>query len=120
MTRPRRPTARPLRPSRRADDNGGLPDDGENGGGGGGGGGNGEDGQAGGSRSASGQDCCFNGQYLKCPNTAACFGGFDVNQCINACNGDFNCTIGCTNKLSNAPPPKGCTQSAPPPNVQCN
>lgn len=71
-------------------------------------------------RSASGHDCCYGGQYLRCPDTVACFGGFDVNECVRDCNGDFSCSIACTQKLGSAPPPTtSCTKTQAPPNVQC-
>jgi secreted trypsin-like serine protease len=72
------------------------------------------------SRSASGQNCCFNGQYFACPDTAACFGGFDVNACINGCNGSFDCTMNCLSRMGEVrPPTSACTKTSPPPNVQC-
>lgn len=69
---------------------------------------------------ASNGDCCFQGQYFECPNANACFGGFDVNACIDGCGNDFNCVMDCTSKLSTAGGPKGCTQKTPPANVKCN
>lgn len=78
----------------------------------------GADGEPG--RSASNNDCCFQGKYFECPNESACFGGFDVNACIAACNEDFDCTMGCVSELDSAGAPKGCTKKAPPAGVRCN
>jgi hypothetical protein len=76
----------------------------------------------GGQRSASGTNCCVNGQYFQCPDEAACFGGFDINECLSTCSGPFDpCFDECFNGMNTAGPPKGCRSDvAPPPNVQCN
>lgn len=72
-------------------------------------------------RSANNQDCCFDGTYYACPDTTACFGGFDVNACTAACEGDVDCIVACTHELETAPPPlASCKQSTPPAGVRCN
>jgi hypothetical protein len=78
----------------------------------------GEDGQPG--RVAVNEHCCYGGTYYKCPSTAACFGGFDINACLDQCPGPFDpCFDACFDKLSNAGPPKGCQTTAAPAGVDC-
>lgn len=76
-------------------------------------------GENGGSRIAVGEHCCFNGKYLRCPDSAACFGGFDVNDCFSKC-ADVDCIQTCADKLDAAGAPKGCNaNAAPPPGIDC-
>jgi hypothetical protein len=66
--------------------------------------------------------CCYGAKYYKCPDSAACFGGFDVDVCLDACNGGPGdaCWEECFDKLSNAPAPKGCqTNVTPPKGIDC-
>ena len=62
--------------------------------------------------------CCVNGQFFACPNATACFGGFDLEGCEQACT-DAKCMLACVDQLRNAGPPKGCTKATPPASVQC-
>lgn len=66
------------------------------------------------------EHCCFGGKYLRCPTTAACLGGFDLDACIDGCGfADVRCIEGCTSKLGNGGP-VGCdATAAPPPGVDC-
>lgn len=76
-------------------------------------------GENGGNRIGAGEHCCFNGKYLRCPDTTACFGGFDVNDCLSKC-ADFDCFQQCTDKLDAAGAPKGCdANAAPPAGIDC-
>jgi len=78
----------------------------------------GEPGQAG--RVSVNEHCCYGGAYYKCPNSAACFGGFDVNSCLQGCSPFDPCWDECFDKLSNAGAPKGCQANAnPPAGVDC-
>lgn len=79
---------------------------------------NGDNGE--GNRVSVGEHCCFNGRYLKCPDANACFGGFDINACLQACNPLDPCFEACFDKLNKASAPKGCdANAAPPPGVDC-
>jgi hypothetical protein len=82
----------------------------------------GEDGlpDLGGIRQASNEHCCFNGQYLRCPDANACFGGFDINACLQNCRPGDACFEDCFTNLGTSGAPKGCDANAPqPPNVDC-
>lgn len=74
-----------------------------------------------GGRAAAGEHCCFRGEYLRCPDTNACLGGFDAQACFAACKDPRSeCFKECLAKLQNAGPPKGCdANAAPPPHVDC-
>lgn len=98
------------------------------GGTGGGAGGAGGSGGTGGTPGASGQPgrvsvnehCCYNATYYKCPNSAACFGGFDINACLSTCSGPSDpCFDACFDKLSSAGAPKGCAMTTAPKGVDC-
>ena len=74
---------------------------------------------AAGSRISVNEHCCFGGKYFNCPNTAACFGGFDVQACLSKCT-DTACFDACEQKLDTAGAPKGCNGNATPPKgVDC-
>ena len=78
----------------------------------------GQNGQPG--RASVNQHCCYGGTYYKCPDSNACFGGYDVNACLSTCPGPFDpCFEECFDKLSNAPPPKGCQTMAAPAGIDC-
>ena len=67
-----------------------------------------------------GNDCCFNGKYFHCPNATACFGGFDLDACIQKCGADANCIEDCANQLDGTGAPQGCdANAAPPPGFDC-
>lgn len=81
-------------------------------------GGVGEPGQPG--RVSVNEHCCYGGKYFRCPNSAACFGGFDINACLSTCAGPQNpCFDACFDKLDAAGPPKGCQATAEPKGVDC-
>jgi hypothetical protein len=68
----------------------------------------------------NGNDCCFNGKYFKCPNPTACFGGFDLQGCIQKCGTDLDCIGGCTDQVDGTAAPQGCdANAAPPPGLDC-
>jgi len=78
----------------------------------------GQAGQAG--RISVNEHCCYGGAYFRCPSAAACFGGFDVNACLDQCAGPQDpCFDACFDKLDAAGPPKGCQSVAPPNGVDC-
>ena len=79
----------------------------------------GQDGQPG--RISSNEHCCYGGTYYKCPSSAACFGGFDINACLAVCAGPSDpCFDACFEKLDKAGAPKGCqTGVTPPKGVDC-
>jgi hypothetical protein len=82
------------------------------------GGGNGENGQVG--RVSVNEHCCFAGKYQRCPNSNACFGGFDINACLQGCSPFDPCFDECFDKMDKAGPPKGCDANAQPPaGVDC-
>lgn len=88
------------------------------GGSGGSGGTPGEAGQPG--RVSVNEHCCYNATYYRCPNSAACFGGFDIDACLSTCSGPSDpCFDTCFDKLSSAAAPKGCTITAAPKGVDC-
>jgi len=67
----------------------------------------------------AGADCCFNGQYFRCPDAKACTGGTDL-QCLIDCHPGEACWDECFAKLRSGGAPVGCDANAqPPPNVQC-
>lgn len=71
-------------------------------------------------RMSSGLHCCFESKYLECPTPAACWGGFDVDACIAACDpSDVACIGACVDKLDAAGAPVGCQSKAPPAGVDC-
>lgn len=81
-------------------------------------GGNGEDGEVG--RVSVNEHCCFAGKYQRCPSSNACFGGFDIDACLQNCNPLDPCFDECFDKMDKAGPPKGCDANAqPPPGVDC-
>jgi hypothetical protein len=67
------------------------------------------------------EHCCYGSQYFKCPNEAACFGGFDISACLDACSGPEDpCFDACFDKLDTAGAPKGCQSNVTPPKgVDC-
>jgi hypothetical protein len=79
----------------------------------------GQDGSPG--RISVNEHCCYGGKYYKCPNSAACFGGFDIDACLAACSGPMDpCWDACFNQLDSAGPPKGCQSGvAEPKGVDC-
>lgn len=84
----------------------------------GGPGGAGQPGQPG--RISVNEHCCYTGKYFKCPNSAACFGGFDVNACLSTCAGPQDpCFNACFQKLDAAGAPKGCQSAPEPKGVDC-
>lgn len=87
----------------------------------GGAGGNGQGGQDGqGSRVAVNEHCCFNGEYLRCPDANACLGGFDLQACLQGCSPSDPCFAECLDKVQNPGPPVGCDANATPPSgVDC-
>jgi hypothetical protein len=66
------------------------------------------------------EHCCYGATYFRCPSTAACFGGFDIDACIDACvDLDDACLDACAAKEAAAGAPKGCQSLAPPAGVDC-
>jgi hypothetical protein len=65
--------------------------------------------------------CCYGSNYFACPNTAACYGGFDINACLATCSGPEDpCFDACFSKEDSAGPPLGCpADMAEPPGVDC-
>jgi hypothetical protein len=49
--------------------------------------------------------CCYNNTAYDCPDQKSCLGGYDLDACQDACNGDFNCEIACVQKLSSVTGP---------------
>ena len=78
----------------------------------------GTDGQPG--RISVNEHCCYGATYFKCPNTAACFGGFDADACLARCaDGDNACADACAAKEDAAGAPKGCQTVKPPKGIDC-
>ncbi len=77
----------------------------------------GTDGQPG--RISVNEHCCYGATYFKCPNAAACFGGFDAEACLAKCGGNDACADACSAQEDAAGAPKGCQTMAPPKGVDC-
>ena len=79
----------------------------------------GQDGQPG--RVSVNEHCCYGAVYYKCPSSAACFGGFDVDACLALCSdSDDVCSDACFDKMGLAGAPKGCQSNVTPPKgVDC-
>lgn len=67
------------------------------------------------------EHCCYGAKYFRCPSTAACFGGFDIDACEAKCkDADDACFDACGAAADAAGAPKGCDATvAPPAGVDC-
>lgn len=79
----------------------------------------GTDGQPG--RLSVNEHCCYGAKYFRCPNSAACFGGFDIDACLGGCADDDDaCSDACSAKQDAVGAPKGCQANVTPPaGVDC-